>query len=557
MAITTAHPARHSLPKIKEDKFPQPTPPNVSVEAIRRSLLHTPNPRRFKKLRLRRLQERLQENLRREGAILQLPLADAQLREFGEGRKGKGKEDHTNGAKGLEADGNDGLDELNLASLTIGLEDSCSPRERPVTLDQRPSCNLKSLLETPDRDTLKSYERLCEASNTDNEGNEELGKKRRQRNGKTRKKQPRRLSVDKLVLACERTAELNLPSHNEVRELSQDPISQLSVDVGSSKPRKTAARHPVKVNRRKMFGIIDISRFRLPRPRKKATHTQNNSPRSPTYADGFEGLEAFPIGRPMPIPQRGRLPPKSNKLRVSLAELTLVAEKEVKLEYQDTPPSHSETDGHLHLKKQPTLAPYNDLCEESFISLPPFVHDHCGRNIFEKDEEGPEWTSDSSLILDIATPGTISSPLARKESDVRKMKFGEHATGEEEEGESQSLTLGLPQRKPKALPEHDTGSKKGHKARDPSLFFSNSPLRHRKDELDGFQELAAVSTRSRVYFSDSNESNDYESSMGDKAHSEIHRTDEEHEQGRDAPPDKVSGKESDVEMEDSINSCLL
>ena len=108
------------------------------------------------------------------------------------------------------------MDELDLASLTIGHEDNCSPREGPVTLDQRPLCKLKSLLETPDRDTLKPYERLCEASNTDNEGNEVLGKKRRQRNGKTRKKQPRRLSVDKLVLACERTAELNLPSGNGV-----------------------------------------------------------------------------------------------------------------------------------------------------------------------------------------------------------------------------------------------------------------------------------------------------------------------------------------------------
>lgn len=113
-------------------------------------------------------------------------------------------------------DGNDGLDELDLASLTIRLEDNCSPREGPVTLDQQPLCNLKSLLETPDRDTLKSYERLCEASNTDNEGNEELGKKRKQRNGKTRKKQSRRLSIDKLVLACERTVELNLPSDNGV-----------------------------------------------------------------------------------------------------------------------------------------------------------------------------------------------------------------------------------------------------------------------------------------------------------------------------------------------------
>lgn len=40
---------------------PPPTPPSVSVEAIKRSLLYTPSPRRFKKLRLRRLERRLRK----------------------------------------------------------------------------------------------------------------------------------------------------------------------------------------------------------------------------------------------------------------------------------------------------------------------------------------------------------------------------------------------------------------------------------------------------------------------------------------------------------------
>jgi hypothetical protein len=80
----------HGLPKTKNGaRDSPPTPPNVSVEAIRRSLLHTPSPRRFKKLRVRRMQE----NLRRREDTPQLPLVDISQGMVGRGWGGDGEDD--------------------------------------------------------------------------------------------------------------------------------------------------------------------------------------------------------------------------------------------------------------------------------------------------------------------------------------------------------------------------------------------------------------------------------------------------------------------------------
>ena len=106
----------------------------------------------------------------------------------------------------------DELDELDLAVLNIGLEDNSVLLERSATQDLQFSCNLKPLLETPERNPLESYQRLCETDDTSKDGNKELGKKNRRRRGKSGKKQPRRLPVDELVLAYERVAELNPPN---------------------------------------------------------------------------------------------------------------------------------------------------------------------------------------------------------------------------------------------------------------------------------------------------------------------------------------------------------
>jgi hypothetical protein len=80
----------HGPPKTKiRDRHPPPMLPNVSVEAIKRSLLHTPSPRRFKKLRLRRMQE----NMRRREGTLQLPLVDIGVEMVGRNRGRDGDDD--------------------------------------------------------------------------------------------------------------------------------------------------------------------------------------------------------------------------------------------------------------------------------------------------------------------------------------------------------------------------------------------------------------------------------------------------------------------------------
>lgn len=72
--------------KPMEKRHPPPTPPRVSVEAIKRALVHTPSPRRFKKLRLRRLQERLR---REETEAARQVLRAGNMGEFGGGGDAK------------------------------------------------------------------------------------------------------------------------------------------------------------------------------------------------------------------------------------------------------------------------------------------------------------------------------------------------------------------------------------------------------------------------------------------------------------------------------------
>lgn len=96
----TRPPPGHALLKVKQDqRHPPPTPPNVSVEAIKRSLVHTPSPRRFKKLRLRRLQERLR---REEGTQQVPPLVDTSLEGPVGGKRDNHGDDGGDGVTGLQ-----------------------------------------------------------------------------------------------------------------------------------------------------------------------------------------------------------------------------------------------------------------------------------------------------------------------------------------------------------------------------------------------------------------------------------------------------------------------
>lgn len=89
MAVAPRPPDSHDLFETKKNGRKSPiAPPNVSVEAIKRSLLHTPSPRRFKKLRLRRLKENKNEQV-----MHQHPLVDARPEIMGQAYKGHRDDD--------------------------------------------------------------------------------------------------------------------------------------------------------------------------------------------------------------------------------------------------------------------------------------------------------------------------------------------------------------------------------------------------------------------------------------------------------------------------------
>lgn len=82
----------------------------------------------------------------------------------------------------------------------------------PGVRDQSLSRNPETRLQTPKRDPLPPCQRLRD-DDDDDAGSvacEEMVKKKRGRKGRARKKQPRRLPVDELVLGPERVEALSL-----------------------------------------------------------------------------------------------------------------------------------------------------------------------------------------------------------------------------------------------------------------------------------------------------------------------------------------------------------
>lgn len=103
----------------------------------------------------------------------------------------------------------DELDELDLAVLNIGLDDGYVQDDGPLTGDlalQTP----KTRREIPDRDELNLYRRPSYEDDGSIQGHEERVRKKKGRRGRKKKKHPRRLPVDELVLGYERVGSLDL-----------------------------------------------------------------------------------------------------------------------------------------------------------------------------------------------------------------------------------------------------------------------------------------------------------------------------------------------------------
>ena len=241
--------------------------------------------------------------------------------------------------------------------------------------------------------------------------------------------------------------------------------------------------------------------------------------------------------------QRVRPQSRFNKTKALKVELLLVADRDFGLEDQGTHVSSPQR----QLKKSPIVAEGEGLNRASLISIGPFLDDLGTRNVLENEEQELDLSDNPSIVSEIPTARTRSSPLVRKQSYMRKVRFNDM----NEEGDmSQSSTMALPHAETGRLVRYYPSSKKA--ALQPSTPFSwNKSTQRTDDELDALQELAMVSVRKRIDSSDSEESSDVES-MDSEDRAEMCLNPLEKDPGTPLPLD--SGDEGDVEMDDDGNS---
>jgi hypothetical protein len=142
-------------------------------------------------------------------------------------------------------------------------------------------------------------------------------------------KRPQRLPVNELITVSERLEDFDFYDDNgdgESMELSQDPISHISgSESESEQPKYNPIKHRTKGKRHKGIRPIDVAKFRF--PDVSFPHSSHRSLQSPSYCDGFEGREAEPIGRKMPVKSSSFRRGTPQRVAIQLGQLILVAEK--------------------------------------------------------------------------------------------------------------------------------------------------------------------------------------------------------------------------------------
>lgn len=254
----------------------------------------------------------------------------------------------------------------------------------------------------------------------------------------------------------------------------------------------------------------------------------------------------------MPTSQRGRPPSRFYRTKPPKCELTLVAQKDFGSEDQNM---HVPQDLH-HEQPQPEKKSFvqqdSGPAQSGYVLTHPFLDDGVTRN-FSDDEEGD--LNDLGAVSDIGTPKTISSPLVRKQSHMRRVRFSENPG--EQDNVAQTSKINIPPVETRGHGGYGNVSEtRSLLSPNPPSFSSNHAMRQRKAELDVRQELAMVSVHKRIDSSDSDESSDGGSSMDDEVHSEMHLSAGEYEEYE--PPDTMdSGDEGDVEMEDDTSTSQV
>ena len=137
-----------------------------------------------------------------------------------------------------------------------------------------------------------------------------------------------------LTIEIDILANLGSPLDDAV-DLVDDPISQISLDslpsgrVRQKQPTRSKAIIAFELRKKQGFGFgIDISDYRMPRSPNTISQSQRRNQQTPSYSDGFEGLELQPTGRTMPVRRSHNWQDRIPKITLSFGQLTLVGNKQ-------------------------------------------------------------------------------------------------------------------------------------------------------------------------------------------------------------------------------------
>lgn len=222
-----------------------------------------------------------------------------------------------------------------------------------------------------------------------------------------------------------------------------------------------------------------------------------------------------------------------------IGQLVLISGRDVEIEAQHEQTSYRHTKSQLQLDKQITI-----LEEDGLGQLTNDILDHQTTALSQLSDN-------ISIVSEIQTTKTISSPLVRKQSAIRKVRFQEaDATASEGHPSPLSATALSLEETPELVTMASKNAVEMNAWRFKPNTSWNTPVPNVDDDLETFQELAVVSVRKRLDSSDSDESSDDGPYTDDEEHSERYYSRLETEPVITLALD--SGDEGDVEMEDNV-----
>lgn len=291
---------------------------------------------------------------------------------------------------------------------------------------------------------------------------------------------------------------------------------------------------------------MDISEFRLPKSRDSSLKVRHDPLQAADHADGFEGDEMFPVGKPMPMSQKFKRPSGFRSTNAPRQELQLVAYKNFGAQDDDIPAATAQTC--LRFVESTALSDSEESNQRDISLVDGFLDGNCATGVFEQEKELPD---NFSIVSEIQTTRTISSPLARKQSKSRKVRFNAIV----DESQELSSMAALPLKDIGDFVVGSKGTEHDISELDHLAPFSWTSVHNLDEDISTSQELAMVSVQKRTDSSDSGDSSDAECCPYLYRHAKAGLQDSEKDYN--VLVDLYSEDEGDIEMGHDVFSHLM